>query len=505
MTTKNLDSFILDWSENAELFVREALGVELITKQQQRALTEITKLVNARIKKKYAPSSCTNEDLEYCKKMGLSIMAAKGLGKSAFESWVTLWFLCCFSNSKVPSTAPTSHHLKDVLWSEIRKWIKAGDIANNGLLSKLVDWQGTTVKQVDGNGFASARTCATNGTPDEQAETLAGRHEDFMLINIDEASGVPEAVFRPLETTMTGFCNIVVMSFNPTRTTGYALDTHTKHKEHWITLHWDAEDCPELVSQDHIERMRKKYGPNSNMYRINVKGLPPKAEENVLIPLDWVLNAVNREDVNWNKDMAIIGSSDIGAGSDITTLGFRQGFKLLEPILTYDNADTMRTAEWLAGHIHNERPKYFLSDMVGVGQGVHDRLREFDLPSQIIGFKGSNKPRDSERFDYIIDELWWKLRELFEKGLISIPDDDELITELTNRRYSILPTGKIKLETKREMKSRGIRSPNKADMLAQSFYIQDDLYDATNKSDKYTRGKNKVQERIGGDLGWMAN
>ena len=113
---------IESWQNSAELFVVEVLGVVRddatkkvgVTKQQSKALAEITKIVAAKVKKHYTPAACTEEELRYARKSGISIMAGKGLGKSAFEAWINLWFLCCFKNAKLLCTAPTQHHLKDV-------------------------------------------------------------------------------------------------------------------------------------------------------------------------------------------------------------------------------------------------------------------------------------------------------------------------------------------------------------------------------------------------------
>lgn len=514
MTTQTINDLLYDWGKDFHLFIIEALGVvenkELrkpgITRQQLVAVKELSKLVNAKIKKFLNPDLCTQEELNYAKKMGVSIMAGKGLGKSTIEAWAIIWFMLCFPNCKNMCTAPTQHHLKDVLWAEVRKWIKIGDDVTNGFISSQIEWNSTQIKHNNpkSNSMSMARTCAVNGSADEQADTLAGKHEEYMLFVADEASALPDPVFRPLETTLTSMCNVILMSFNPTRATGYALDTHTKHKEYWITLHWSAEECEELITQDHLDRLKKKYGVGSNMYRINVKGLPPKADEDVLIPLEWVLNAVDREDVYHNESMPIKMAADIGAGSDLTVCMVRQGYKILS-LDSFDNVDTMRVAEWLAGKISQARPKVFFLDMVGVGQGVHDRLKEFDLGCQVVGIKGSNSPRDGERFDYLIDELWWKMRELFEKGLISIPNNDELITELTNRRYKTQTNGKIKLETKLEMKRRGIRSPNFSDSLALSLYFPEDIHEGDQKKDSYDKAKERMKARIDGDLGWMAN
>lgn len=497
--SKQLEKLIEEWGRDAYLFVEEALGVRPdhvhkkrgISNQQKELLDAASALVNAKIKFHFLPEQCDEEEKRLASLLGISVMSGKGTGKDACLAWIIIWLLVCFPAPKIPCTAPTGKQLNDVLWAEIRKWIAEGDKATEGLITELIEWQSSRVKQNktflhDGTGFASARTCAATGTAEEQALTLQGFHADVMMVGIDESSGVPDAVYAPLEGTLTGYCNFIISIFNPNRNTGFAIENHTKQKKRWITLHWDAEKSTN-VTPTYIQQQREKYGENSNMYRINVKGLPPKQEEDVIIPLEWVQRAVNRDDVVVQETDVKKAAADAGAGGDKTTFVHRKGMKV-DYIAENDEVDTMKNAEWIAGKITFVDPDVYFGDNIGVGQGIHDRLKTFALPCQMIGIKGSNSPKNAEMFRYLIDELWWKMRAAFEKGIISIPDDEELITELSNRKWYNDPKGRIKIETKLDMKKRGIRSPNKADALAMTFYTDDIIYvEAKKKRDKYER------------------
>ena len=111
------------WAKDHEVFVREALRVDLVTKQQVAGLAAVRSLVHSKLKR-HAGVSMTDAEMATAKKDGLSIMSGAGTGKDAFTSWVILWFLFCFPSPKIPCTAPTAHQLRDVLWAEINKWIR---------------------------------------------------------------------------------------------------------------------------------------------------------------------------------------------------------------------------------------------------------------------------------------------------------------------------------------------------------------------------------------------
>ncbi len=476
---KSFQDLISDWSRDAEKFVREALMVEKITKQQQKALAELTFLVNSKIKASENRESCSGKELEYARKRGISIMAGRGVGKDTFAAWAVLWFLCCFPYPKIPCTAPTAHQLKDILWAEISKWIRHSNKAGNSFVNDVITWNSESVymnqvksKKPGGEWYAVARTCNTKASAEEQAETLSGFHEDYQMFVVDEASAVPDPVFKPIEGTLTGACNFALVIFNPTRSVGFALRTQQQDRKEWITLQWNAEES-EIVSQDQIEYMRKKYGRDSNAYRISVLGLPPKSDDDGLIKWDWIQDAIDREvDTKGYKDKIGI---DVGGGGDKSIFLNRTGYKVRD-MAENRNEDTMVMTGWTAEHLKDfDRSSCeVMIDIVGIGRGVYDRLREIGF-SWITGVNVSNSAFHPDRFSRLRDELWWRMRESFERGEISIPNDDELISELSVVKYETDSNGKIKVESKKDLRRRNVPSPNKADALALTFYFEEVL------------------------------
>ena len=159
MSEEKAIQVVKSWAHNPAKFVQEAIleprGLnERPTAQQMQALDEVRKLVNAKIKLADG-DKLTAAELEYTKKQGLSVMSGQGAGKDGLASWLIIWFLCCFPYPKVPCTAPTGHQLRDVLWSEVNKWLR-GSLVKDWLV-----WQSDKIFFKESGGkewFAVART-----------------------------------------------------------------------------------------------------------------------------------------------------------------------------------------------------------------------------------------------------------------------------------------------------------------------------------------------------------
>jgi phage terminase large subunit len=303
-------------------------------------------------------------------------------------------------------------------------------------------------------------------SPEEQAETLAGLHEDFLLIIADEASGIPDPVFRPLESTLTRKCNLCLLLFNPTRAKGFAFETHNRDADNWVQQHWNAEES-DNVTKESIERYAKKYGRDSNFFKIRVLGIPPTDSEQTVIPWSWLADAVDRE-VMINENDKLVMSLDVGAGGDDSALVKRTG-PLVSPVEVASFTEAEHLSQWTTRAALASDPKTLFVDSIGVGWGVAGSLREklkgHDI--DVVEVNVATQAFNQNRFFRLRDELWWRLREEFEKGTLSLPDDPLLLGDLNTPRYEE-KAGKIKVETKKEIKARGVDSPNRADALMQT-------------------------------------
>lgn len=504
------------WSFNAIEFVEEAIGVRtdvknglIITDQQREYLKILPKLAHSKLKL-HAKAYLTKEEKELSQKWGISVMSGQGTGKAAVGAWTILWFMSCFPRPKILCTAPVADSLRNILWPEVTKWLNHRD-SNGNYACKVRDWFEVQTdkiyyKQIPKSSwgkewFCLGRTASPNQSPDEQVETLSGYHEDHLLYIADEASGIPDPVFKPLTGGLTQKCNFIVLYFNPTKRTGFAIQTQFgKGSENWVKLQWDSEKSP-LVSKQHIKDMEDKYGRESNTFRIRVKGVPPVSDDGTLIPWDWVFDSVNR-DIKVQKEDPIILSVDCaGYGEAKAIILVRQGMKVIA-IYTYNKLNTIELAGWVLEKINYHEPDVVYIDSIGLGAGVYDQVKDVHK-ERCYPINVCESPSRIEKFDRLRDELWWKTREMFENRLISIPDDQALIEQLCGPRYNPDKKGKIKIESKQEMKKRGLHSPDKADALVMTFFRPDSFYRQrrAERLDPYLRNERRYISRHEHD--WM--
>lgn len=455
-------------------FVQDVFGFK--PSMQQRDLLEELRLMVAAKMKVDIGEELTEEELVYSKKRGISIRSGKGTGKDAIVSLVIYWFLFCFTDSKTFMVAPSLANIKSNLIAEMNKW-KSRRIEGEPVCILRDEFHLLTTgcrlsADVDKgkNWFVSSVTAGPNLPEEKQLEALQGKHARFMMFVIDEASGVPDPVFMPLDTTLTDPVNFIIMIFNPTRRSGFAHETHFgPEKKHWISLHWDAEES-EMVSEDQLAYMREKYGEQSSEYRVSVKGIPPSAEDGSLVPYDWCIDARDQEFELFDEDAVIFGVDVANMGKDSSVILVRKGRSVVE-ITEYKKANTIELAEFVAMRAAEWEPDAIYVDTAGIGIGVYDNLKEMKVP-KIHAINVGKQARRPQKFMRLRDELWWAVRTAFENNEISlfhVAKDKCLISEVSSIKYEINDKSKVKVEGKIQMRQRGMPSPNKGDALMLTY------------------------------------
>ena len=402
-----------------------------------------------------------------------AVRSGQGVGKTATVACIIIWYMMFRENAKIIATAPTKQQLNIVLWPEIAKWL-CGTYAENFLtLTK-------TMLYMDGyelEWFATAKTAT-------KKENMAGLHADNMLIIVDETSGVTDEILETLLGTITGKDNKILFISNPTRNSGIFYDAFHKDRDQFNCIHIDAEQC-ERTDKENIEMLKRKYGADSNVVKVRVKGEFPDQEDDVFIQLYLAMRGVNTEYDEKQEVESIDIACDVARhGDDETVIGVKINTKVL-PMVIRHGQDTMKTAGdimRIANQLHDKYPKIIIPvkiDDTGVGGGVTDRLKEIKRLEglewlRVIPVTFGVPIKHKYYYDFttlmagIVREL---LEEFDEQGKpkeceLVLPDDNELIAQLTTRKYTVHDSrGKIKLESKKEMKKRGLKSPDRADCL----------------------------------------
>ena len=433
MKTENFfEEFVEAYADDPVRFVREMLGAEPFDYQQEflEALAKGTRK--------------------------MSVKSGHGTGKSTTASWAMLWFLLLRFPNKVVVTAPTSSQLFDAMYAECRRWVN--ELPKE--LQQLLNVKSDRIELVSApsEAFISCRTARA-----ETPEALAGVHSDHVLLIVDEASGVPEQVFEAAAGSMSGHSATTLMLSNPTRSSGTFFESHNRMADSWWTRTWSCIDSP-LVSDEFVDEMRLRYGEESNAFRVRVLGQWPLADDNTIIPFHLVESAQHR-DVEVYEDSKIVWGLDVARfGNDATALCKRQGSVITE-VRSWRGLDLMQTCGRVVAEYNalppSKRPSELLVDSIGLGSGVVDRLRELDLP--VRGICVSESPSMGDTYMNLRSELWFKAKAFLEERGCKIPKDDQLLSELTSVRYSFTSSGKMKAESKDEMRKRGLGSPDLAD------------------------------------------
>lgn len=396
-------------------------------------------------------------------KRKFSVRAGHGVGKTTIEAWLILWFVLFHRDLKVPVTANSQDQLRDVLWAEIAKWHRQLP----PFLKELVEVSSERVliKSSPNDAFAVARTAR-----EERPEALQGFHAGTLAFFLDEASGIPDIIFEVAGGALSSDDVWMFMFSNPTRLSGYFYRSNYQNRDSWNVYHIPCQHAVR-VSDSYAADVAAEYGEQTNVYRIRVLGEFPLEEDNSVISLGLVEASIGREISH--GDAAMVWGLDVARfGDDATALCKRWGGLLIEPTREWKKLDLMQTCGIIAAEYRNtpidRRPSSINVDVIGLGGGVVDRLQELGLPVHGINV-GEAPATDDGRYMRLRDELWFKAREWFYSRAVCIPKDDALISELVVPKYKIESSGKIKVESKDEMKKRGARSPNRADALCLTF------------------------------------
>lgn len=405
----------------------------------------------------------------------VTVKSGQGVGKTGIEAVVLLWFLTCFPFPRIVATAPTKQQLHDVLWSEVAKWQ-----SRSPLLSEILKWTKTYIYMVgyEKRWFAVARTAT-------KPENMQGFHEDNMLFIVDEASGVADPIMEAILGTLSGANNKLFMCGNPTKTSGVFYESHTSDRGIYKCHTVSSADSPR-TNKENIESIIRKYGRDSNVVRVRVLGEFPMQEDDVFIPLSMIEHSMNCEVEERAVTNIDIGCDVARFGDDKTVIGYKVNEKV-EFYKKMNGQDTMRTAADLAylGQMlidkHQFKHKVAIRiDDGGVGGGVVDRLRQIkeNNPEQywwmeIVPVKFGIRIKHKYYYDsttYMMNCVKTLLRNEDDEGNpkpveLILPNDNDLVAQLSCRKYTMTDSSKIKVESKDEMKKRGLPSPDEADCI----------------------------------------
>ncbi|KKN25254.1 hypothetical protein LCGC14_0886560 [marine sediment metagenome] len=395
--------------------------------------------------------------------------SGRGPGKSALVSWLGLWMLSTRIGSSVIVSANSENQLRTVTWGELNKWsamiinahwweISATKLVPAAWLTELVERdlkKGTRYWAAEGKLWS-----------EENPDGYAGPHNhDGMMVIFDEASGIPDAIWP----VAAGYFTEPILDrywfafSNPRRNTGYFFECFGSRRKFWNTRQIDSRTV-EGVDKKIYEEIIEEYGEDSIQARVEVYGEFPVTGEDQFIPPYLVDDAFKRD---FYKDMTaplVIGVDPARGGRDTTVIAIRRGRDLVE-LRRYKKDDLMEIVGLVINAIEDYQPDLTVIDEGGLGYGVLDRLKEQRYKVRGVNFGWSAK--NPKMWSNKPTELWGLLREWLKTA--SILPDKQLKNQLVSRKRTLDSTGAELLETKKQMKTRGVGSPDDVDAIAVTF------------------------------------
>lgn len=400
--------------------------------------------------------------------------------KSHSAAEAAIAWLTRYDDGVVRITAPTQHQARGGIWKEIRKAVST---------ARVIEYPepGEYKWIFSDKNFAEIRAAGKGG----RGVKFQALHEGHVLILVDEAPGVEGEIFEAIEGIRAGGQVHVGIFGNPTVPGGYFYEAFTQNRDMWNCITIDGLDTPNLegltlddlvempldpggplddnpwpflITRRFVREMLEYWGETNPRFEARVRGRFPQLDEDALIPLMWLEAARNREPERSGARLSAgIDVAGGGRAENVLYIVDRGHIVTNYPVTSTGSVDHA-TGQIVAAleEFRGDLGSVYYDD-IGVGSRLGTILRERRFNA--VGVNVGLPAYDKERFERSRDELFWTLREMFRRGEIAGLDDETTIAQLSSIRYEYTATGKIKIESKKAMAKRGLRSPDRADAL----------------------------------------
>ncbi len=423
---------------------------------------DILNQIGIKLRAGWSPDTAMAEAMDVIR---MAVASGHGIGKSALVAWLIIWAMSTEQDCRAVITANTEKQLLTKTWPELAKWHRL--FAYNDMFTCTATAYYSTQAGHDKTWRADAIPWSENNT-----EAFAGLHNQGkrILLIFDEASAIADKVWEVAEGALTDAdTQIIWCAFgNPTQSTGRFFACFNRLKHRWYTKHVDSRKV-KITNKVQIQQWIDDYGEDHDFVRVRVRGVFPRASSLQFIGHDIVRRAMSRkiEDIQVAGFPKILSVDVARHGDDQSVITKRKGTKVW-PQLKLRINDTMALAEHVALTIEEWGPEYVFIDATGLGWAVVDRLNQLGYADRVIAVQVGESAADERKYSNKRAEMWGRCRDWLKEGGM-LPDDDELETDLTGPQYGMDENGRYQLERKKDMKKRGLASPDCGDSLALGF------------------------------------
>jgi len=411
----------------------------------------------------------------------VAVRSCHGSGKTFLAAQIALWWVLTRPYSTVITTAPTGRQVNELLWKEIRKSFKN---ATERFAALGMTIGGEMLPKAPKLTIDDDWLCIGFSTDDPT--NFQGWHSPGGILAIfDEAPGVAPDIWNAVQGVIVGESDRLLCIGNPTETSGPFYEAF--HKDNATAkFHISAYDVPNvqkgktmipgLCTKEWVDERKKEWPENTPMWQSRVLGNFPDMSDATIVPLSWAEEAAARYEKGVKKSIGPITMAvDVARfGADATVFAFADEGGVRE-LITAPKADTMETV----GHVLMafqdrggfERINEIRIDADGLGAGVYDRLKE-QLGHIVVEMRGGMRAISNERYLNNRAEWYFKTRERLDpdgESPIFMPNNSSLIAQLSSIKWKISSRGLIQIESKEDMKKRGVKSPDEADAVVMAL------------------------------------
>jgi len=412
----------------------------------------------------------------------VGIEAGTGTQKTYTAAALALWFLACFEDSIVVTTAPIEKQLTLHMW----KWVGhfwdrfSRRFPSAELIQLHVRMKGEVAEKE--TWAAVGYACGVDAGADS-ATRAQGFHAQHMLIVTEETPGIDPAIMTALENTRTSKHNIWLALGNPDHQADALHDFCIQPNVVHVRI--SALDHPNVImghefvlgacSRESNARRLARYGEDGRLYQSRVRGISPKESAEALIKWDWCVAASKRA----GQPMMRVGSSSMGVdvanseNGDLAAVAIWQG-ATLEELYAFPCPDPVALAFKIKVYLRafDVDPYRVGVDSVAVGAATVGRLKEMDLIVRSLNGGASAMSQGEEEFPNLRSQMWWQMRLDLQQGLVALPYDESLFRDLCAPTWEP-KNGKIYVEPKESIQKRLGRSPDRGDACVYGNWVRD--------------------------------
>lgn len=384
-----------------------------------------------------------------------AVVACRAAGKTRAAAVLVLWFMDTRPDCLVITIAPIWSQVVQALWAEIRMLWNLSQLRR-----RRPDWEVLTHEIKTPSPMWRAYGMAAR-----DPQNIEGRHgKTAVLVVMDESKAVPEEINNSVRGMLwrKGIDSLLVAIGTPGPPVGWFYRAFATERPLWDhCARVTAFEIPPLVER--AEEERRRLGESNPWFRQQQMAEFAGSDDYTVLPLHLVLDAQKPEAAERvaamfaGKAHRVMALDPAGRGADESVLTFRDG-GILAAQQSWQGWDEMRTAAYTTGQVRLWRPEAIVVDEIGIGAGIRSRITELlggrspggraTRPSgvRVVGYNAGHSARDRERFANRKAEDLFTLRDRFEAGEVSLPQDDPvLVGQLTSYRWEATSAGKTRI------------------------------------------------------------